>query len=590
MPKNAVAGGLEDKKLLKLERKNGRNDILPFGMLERGTAAGHAVCKIDLGDNRPGTGFLISQNILLTNNHVIPTSTAATKANCTFNYELDADNVPRAQVTLKLKPDELFIASPPCENGGLDYTIVRIVSSEEHRFGHVRATRGSSKISCGEPANLIHHPDGDPKSVTIQDNRLDDDQGLLLKYLSDTEGGSSGAPVFNNRWEVVGLHFGAEPAPAGTRDMRDHPADYLNLAIKLSAIAADLERRTQIESDRRDAIAALSAFEHTDTLLGGYFGGLGRDYDQRAIPLKQIFELYTTVQDIDIGFLEANRVAAESSSRISQLAELISELALDVYILADCTRHAVDSLVKMLHNQYGMLYAAEPVQANGGAQDFLAVWNTQTVKLLECGWEPSVSKAFSVVGGSPKFEDIEGPLFDRRPERYRFARLRGPTETWPPVDIVPFWFVRNDPDSRRRLVATGVLKFVFEKSISHEIAPVLVVGGRFDAARCANAFPSEKESVAVAVEEGSGTTIMVLTRPNSSVKRVWTPPDLVASSGDTNLLAQAPARPARSSLPGSIDSRFLMVRLSFKSPEDSGADGTENDIPPDLLDTISRLT
>ena len=37
----------------------------------------------------------------------------------------------------------------------------------------------------------------------------------LLQYWTDTEVGSSGSPVFDDNWDIVGLHHFAVPAPAG---------------------------------------------------------------------------------------------------------------------------------------------------------------------------------------------------------------------------------------------------------------------------------------------------------------------------------------------------------------------------------------
>ncbi|WP_167376067.1 trypsin-like serine peptidase [Methylobacterium tarhaniae] len=562
LPQDAAAGGPEEQKLIKLERGNGRNDLLPFSMLEQGTLAGRPVCKIERQDGRPGTGFLVSPNVILTNNHVISSFEEAERSVCIFNYELDIEGNSRSPVSVRLDPAGLFITSDTVEFEGLDYTFVKIATGRDTVFGHVRASRGSSNISKGEPANLIHHPEGSPKCVTIQDNRVDEDQGLLLKYLSDTEGGSSGAPVFNNRWQGVGLHFGAEPAPAGTLDMRGHPADYLNLAVKLSAVAADLERRIQITADSRQAIAALSLFEHTDTLLGGYFGALGRQSDRNESPINQVHKLYTSAQDLDIGFLRSGNEISENASLLSQYAKFVSELALDVYVLADCPRHVAQRLVRMLRDQYGMSYELEPARQENQAQTYFAIWNTRTVKLDGSGWHAGSRQPFGDAAAPRDAHGDPGPLFEQSPERYRFVRLRGQDKSWPPVDVVPVWLTDGDISDGRRQRVMDELHVAYGEATSENPAPVLVIGGRFDPMRPIPEFLGDQQVTAQATHRPTGATVAIMTQRGSSVKRVWTPPDLAGSAG-SGLLAPAPARPSFPSPGKGIVLPPLILRLSF---------------------------
>jgi V8-like Glu-specific endopeptidase len=48
----------------------------------------------------------------------------------------------------------------------------------------------------------------------MQDNLLLDYQDPRIHYRTPTEGGSSGSPVFNQQWELVGLHH------KGQKDMK----------------------------------------------------------------------------------------------------------------------------------------------------------------------------------------------------------------------------------------------------------------------------------------------------------------------------------------------------------------------------------
>lgn len=47
----------------------------------------------------------------------------------------------------------------------------------------------------GECLNVIHHPGGERKRLSIRENRLVAEDDLWLRYASDTRRGSSGAPA-----------------------------------------------------------------------------------------------------------------------------------------------------------------------------------------------------------------------------------------------------------------------------------------------------------------------------------------------------------------------------------------------------------
>ena len=67
-------------------------------------------------------------------------------------------------------------------------------------FGHHALVLQEGKLVKGELIYCIHHPEGQPRSVNLRENRLtalDDPalQNLWMHYETDTERGSSGAPL-----------------------------------------------------------------------------------------------------------------------------------------------------------------------------------------------------------------------------------------------------------------------------------------------------------------------------------------------------------------------------------------------------------
>jgi Trypsin-like peptidase domain/N-acetylmuramoyl-L-alanine amidase len=58
----------------------------------------------------------------------------------------------------------------------------------------------------GEPVNIIQHPKGRQKEIVIYNNRVQMISEDFIQYETDTEPGSSGSPIFNARWQLVGIH------------------------------------------------------------------------------------------------------------------------------------------------------------------------------------------------------------------------------------------------------------------------------------------------------------------------------------------------------------------------------------------------
>ncbi|HKS27313.1 MAG TPA: DNA/RNA non-specific endonuclease [Pyrinomonadaceae bacterium] len=198
---------------VEFERLLGTNDLVDEFYLERALLAAHPVCRISIrapsGHERGcATGFMVSPRLMLTNHHVFTEADEAAPSIIEFNYRFDVAGRPDKSYRFRLQPNLFFF-----NNETLDFALVAVEpqSIDEglplNTFGYHRLINQTGKILIKEWMTIIQHPGGARRQYAIRENQLIENKDPdVLWYMSDTAQGSSGAPVFNDSFQVVALH------------------------------------------------------------------------------------------------------------------------------------------------------------------------------------------------------------------------------------------------------------------------------------------------------------------------------------------------------------------------------------------------
>lgn len=224
-----------------------------------------------------GTGFLVSPDLFITNQHVIENIAAAEGAQVTFDRQVDARGRPAATTSFRLAPERCAIFSAEDQ---LDYALVALgprlagVASPSD-FGFCPLSNRPDKHFVGMNINIIQHPQGAPKMIAVRNNLLTHRTDRTLLYETDTDHGSSGSPVFNDMWEVIALHHFGEPFLERTDDAGQLIPDTVNEGIRISSIYNDLAARLgTLASDARALVETALSYDKVapgplaDRLLG----------------------------------------------------------------------------------------------------------------------------------------------------------------------------------------------------------------------------------------------------------------------------------------------------------------------------------
>lgn len=210
--------------------------LRPISFLQRGLEVSKAVGRIVLSDGSRGTGFLVKDNLLITNHHVIPTATAAEGATVEFNFEKTVDGLDAPIDSYRLAPGDVFVTSPNEDDGGDDWTAVRVRGDANARWGGLPL--GATNPRVQDEVIIVQHPWGGSKQIALSHNVIAFVSERRLQYLTDTLEGSSGSPVFNVDWQVVAVHHRG----GWLRDPNTKGAVYRNQGIHINVVSEGLGR------------------------------------------------------------------------------------------------------------------------------------------------------------------------------------------------------------------------------------------------------------------------------------------------------------------------------------------------------------
>ncbi len=179
--------------------------------LQRAAAVGRVEDRFGRG---LGSGILVRADLVghgdgwvfLTNSHVVPG--ALQPEDAFVRFEAGGPGSRPVQVA------KLLWESPPgplgFPTGKLDTSILRL---KEDGMGDPDLTLAPPdeplhRLGCTRRLYIIGYPHGATLAISIDDNAQVGWQRPLLHYRTPTEPGSSGSPIFDDQWRLIGIHHG----------------------------------------------------------------------------------------------------------------------------------------------------------------------------------------------------------------------------------------------------------------------------------------------------------------------------------------------------------------------------------------------
>lgn len=581
----------------------GESNFLPACFLELGAKVSRAICKIEAegvnykgkSGSWEGTGFMVSENILLTNHHVLNSLDVARNATCIFNFQQDENEKMQPTKRFQINPDRLFLTSP-IANNGLDFTFVWVDQEPGDEFGFININRDYFKVFVNEVANIIQHPKGNPKSIVLQENKILSQDTTLIHYSSDTEPGSSGAAVFNNAWKLTALHHASKKS-SGQGAEADF--EFVNEGIKLSAIAVYLENLLQDINLANVARTILSLFNGRDSALG-FFGSLGRNEEISIdnIGHETIVNSYKGEdKDLDVAFWNIEWFT-KHPEKVEPVAEVIADMNLDIWAFSESAPEVTKKLVEHLKDKYKLDYGWESSEPNApaGKQTTTVIWNKKTVEGKKEKWADEIEPWFNVK--SQDFDElgleaVEGKVFDRYPGLFYFSSKPNQGNNKIDFYLVPLHLKAMAEGSKRRRMAAQILGAAVHKMIGNGSDVDWVLGGDFNAELATQDFEklSQSKMVPISAEDENNGAFSYIKGPKSLIDHIFLSANLAKTYNSKDYFILAKEKTIPNYLKNLSDHRPVLIRMSL------GAGGLEvkteaevkTSIPHDLKSILDTL-
>jgi hypothetical protein len=191
-----------------------------------------------------GTAWLIGPGFAITNWHVVearaPGEARAGLADIQLQCrgsvaEFDYDAIDSVPVAVKVA--ELARGDPT-----LDYAVLRLEDAPGRSPLPLRQDVLAVDDQWPFPVNVVQHPGAGPKQFGIRNNLVATLRGNDLAYYTDTAGGSSGAPVCDDRWNVIALHK-ASTQSFGKLNFQGKDTVWVNVGTPIHLIIAHLREQ-----------------------------------------------------------------------------------------------------------------------------------------------------------------------------------------------------------------------------------------------------------------------------------------------------------------------------------------------------------
>jgi S1-C subfamily serine protease len=190
-----------------------------------------SVCKLTVavpGGMRDGTAFRIGDDLLLTNWHVLNRATTVTAE---FDYEDDGAGSIRPATIVKAD-----VASIVSDRAG-DWAVIRAAGPLSPGWPVIALSEAATPAP-GQAAFIVQHPDGERKRLGYVRNQIAEVNDQVIHYLTDTDTGSSGAPVFDAAGRLIAVHHaGGRP-----QEVFGRLPTVKNEGIRIEPITAGLTR------------------------------------------------------------------------------------------------------------------------------------------------------------------------------------------------------------------------------------------------------------------------------------------------------------------------------------------------------------